>query len=135
MQGRPVVFRLFDFGSDKKPPSVIMPDEENPQLGWRGSRFLLDNPEVMRTQAKPADVAGDRDARRTRTRTSEGPAASKEASRFPGSLKLWSTGERTRKGTSLKYRRGSPAGESRPDVQADGRSRDPGVDARACAEG
>jgi hypothetical protein len=40
----------------------------------------------------PADEPGHRDADGTRMKTSEGPATSKEVSRFPGSLKLWSTG-------------------------------------------
>lgn len=52
LAGRPVLFRLFDIGSDKKPAFVSLPGEDNPQLGWRGSRFLLGNPELFRLQAR-----------------------------------------------------------------------------------
>lgn len=52
MAGKMVVFRLFDFGSDKKIPFIGIPEEENPSLGWRGSRFLLGKRDVLRTQAR-----------------------------------------------------------------------------------
>ena len=52
MAGEMVVFRLFDFGSDKKLPFMGIPEEENPSLGWRGSRFLLGKKDILRTQAR-----------------------------------------------------------------------------------
>lgn len=52
MAGKMVVFRLFDFGSDKKLPFMGIPEEENPSLGWRGSRFLLGKKDILRTQAR-----------------------------------------------------------------------------------
>ncbi len=43
-----VVIRLFDIGGDKVLPVDVQ--EPNPFLGWRGIRFLLDNPELLKTQ-------------------------------------------------------------------------------------
>jgi len=47
-----VVFRAFDMGSDKKPAFLDMPVEENPAMGWRGTRLLLDQPDLLRVQAR-----------------------------------------------------------------------------------
>jgi len=52
MAGHMVVFRLFDLGSDKTKPFMKIPEEENPSLGWRGSRLLLGKRELLRTQAR-----------------------------------------------------------------------------------
>ena len=52
MHGLPVTFRLFDIGGDKPVPFVETPAEENPQLGWRGLRLLLDREELLQTQAR-----------------------------------------------------------------------------------
>ncbi len=52
MEGRPVVFRLFDIGSDKPVRFLGLPDEHNPALGWRGMRLLLDKPELLREQVR-----------------------------------------------------------------------------------
>ena len=52
MNGRPVVFRLFDLGSDKPPSFLAMSREDNPALGWRGVRLLLGQPDLLRTQAR-----------------------------------------------------------------------------------
>ena len=52
MQGRPVVFRLFDIGSDKPLPALALPPEDNPSLGWRGARLLLGKAELLRPQAR-----------------------------------------------------------------------------------
>ena len=52
MGGRPVTFRLLDVGGDKPVPFVAAPREENPYLGWRGSRVLLDRKDLLRTQAR-----------------------------------------------------------------------------------
>ncbi len=40
-----VIFRTFDVGGDKMMPDSIK--EENPFLGWRGIRLMLDQPEVF----------------------------------------------------------------------------------------
>lgn len=50
--GRPVYIRLFDLGGDKFPMFLNMPEEENPFLGWRAVRVLLDEPELFRTQIR-----------------------------------------------------------------------------------
>ncbi len=50
MYPHPVIFRTFDVGGDK-----VMPDaqaEENPFLGWRGIRILLDQPEIFQAQLR-----------------------------------------------------------------------------------
>jgi len=52
MEGRQVVFRMFDVGSDKPLPTVEMPKEDNPALGCRGARFLLARSDLMRSQAR-----------------------------------------------------------------------------------
>ncbi|HAH60753.1 MAG TPA: phosphoenolpyruvate--protein phosphotransferase [Treponema sp.] len=50
--GKPVIFRLLDIGGDKPLPYMPHPAEKNPFLGWRGIRFLLDNPDILRTQIR-----------------------------------------------------------------------------------
>ncbi|TDL81334.1 phosphoenolpyruvate--protein phosphotransferase [Palleronia sediminis] len=49
-QGKPVVFRTLDIGSDKVLPYMRRPEEPNPALGWRAIRVALDRPGVMRMQ-------------------------------------------------------------------------------------
>ncbi|MBS0123132.1 phosphoenolpyruvate--protein phosphotransferase [Thetidibacter halocola] len=49
-QGRRVVFRTLDIGSDKVLPYMKPQDEPNPALGWRAIRVGLDKPGVMRMQ-------------------------------------------------------------------------------------
>ncbi|SFA87841.1 phosphotransferase system, enzyme I, PtsP [Poseidonocella pacifica] len=49
-QGKPVVFRTLDIGSDKVLPYMKTIDEPNPALGWRAIRVGLDKPGVMRMQ-------------------------------------------------------------------------------------
>jgi phosphotransferase system enzyme I (PtsI) len=51
-EGQPVYLRLFDLGGDKFPIFLNMPSEENPFLGWRAVRVLLDQPEIFRTQLR-----------------------------------------------------------------------------------
>lgn len=46
----PVIFRTFDIGGDK-----VLPDsahEQNPFLGWRGIRVMLDRPELFLNQLR-----------------------------------------------------------------------------------
>ena len=47
-----VFVRTFDLGGDKFPMFLHMPQEENPFLGWRAIRVLLDEPELFRTQLR-----------------------------------------------------------------------------------
>jgi phosphotransferase system enzyme I (PtsI) len=50
MYPHPVIFRTFDVGGDK-----VMPDaqaEENPFLGWRGIRIMLDQPDIFQAQLR-----------------------------------------------------------------------------------
>lgn len=42
--------RLFDVGGDKV--SILSAEEDNPFLGWRGIRMLLDEKEILETQLK-----------------------------------------------------------------------------------
>jgi len=49
-QGRRVVFRTLDIGSDKVLPYMKTVDEPNPALGWRAIRVGLDKPGVLRMQ-------------------------------------------------------------------------------------
>lgn len=52
MNGKKVVFRLFDIGSDKPLPLQEVPKEDNPALGFRGARFLLARNDLLQTQAR-----------------------------------------------------------------------------------
>lgn len=45
-----VIFRTFDVGGDKLAPDTH--HEENPFLGWRGIRVLLDRPEIFLNQLR-----------------------------------------------------------------------------------
>ena len=49
-QGKPVIFRTLDIGSDKVLPYMKPNDEPNPALGWRAIRVGLDKPGIMRMQ-------------------------------------------------------------------------------------
>lgn len=46
---RTVTIRLLDIGADKSLPYLPMEQEDNPQLGLRGIRFLLANPGLLRS--------------------------------------------------------------------------------------
>ena len=50
--GRPVVFRVLDVGGDKMLSALGSMREDNPFLGWRGVRFLLSNPQILRGQLR-----------------------------------------------------------------------------------
>jgi len=52
MHGRPLYIRLLDVGGDKALPTLKIPRENNPCLGFRGARFLLGNPELLKAQAR-----------------------------------------------------------------------------------
>jgi phosphotransferase system enzyme I (PtsP) len=49
---RPVVFRTLDVGSDKTLPYWSFPYEENPAMGWRAMRMVLDRPAILRAQLR-----------------------------------------------------------------------------------
>ncbi len=46
----PVIFRTFDVGGDKLAPDGL--HEENPFLGWRGIRVMLDRPDIFLDQLR-----------------------------------------------------------------------------------
>ncbi|MBY4677760.1 phosphoenolpyruvate--protein phosphotransferase [Marinobacterium arenosum] len=48
---RPVTMRILDIGGDKQLPYFEI-NEENPYLGWRGIRFMLDNTSLLVTQLR-----------------------------------------------------------------------------------
>jgi phosphotransferase system enzyme I (PtsI) len=52
MPGHPVVYRMLDIGSDKPLPSIQLPAEDNPALGWRGARLLLAREDLFTAQAR-----------------------------------------------------------------------------------
>lgn len=52
LDGRPLVIRTMDIGGDKPVPYLQQPKEANPNLGWRGLRFCLANPEVFHAQLR-----------------------------------------------------------------------------------
>jgi phosphoenolpyruvate-protein phosphotransferase (PTS system enzyme I) len=52
MKGRPVTLRLLDLGADKGLPYIESRQEENPQLGSRGIRFLFRHPELLDNHLK-----------------------------------------------------------------------------------
>lgn len=56
--GQAVTFRALDVGADKALPYLDRPDEPNPALGLRGTRLLMDNPEVAQTQFRAILRAG-----------------------------------------------------------------------------
>jgi phosphoenolpyruvate-protein phosphotransferase len=47
---KPVTVRLLDLGGDKPLPFLKLPPEDNPFLGLRGVRFLLQYPDLLDTQ-------------------------------------------------------------------------------------
>jgi phosphotransferase system enzyme I (PtsP) len=51
-EGRPVVFRTLDIGSDKVLPYWQRDAEENPAMGWRALRISLDRPAMLRQQLR-----------------------------------------------------------------------------------
>lgn len=52
MGNRQVTFRLMDIGGDKELPFLNIAKEENPSLGLRGARFLLQNGDIFATQLR-----------------------------------------------------------------------------------
>jgi phosphotransferase system enzyme I (PtsP) len=54
---RPVTFRTLDVGSDKHLPYWRLPPEDNPAMGWRALRMVLDRPTIMRGQLRALILA------------------------------------------------------------------------------
>ncbi len=50
--GIPVIFRTLDIGGDKVLPYLRLDREENPAMGWRAMRILLDRPGLFRQQIR-----------------------------------------------------------------------------------
>jgi len=50
--GKPVVFRTLDIGSDKVLPYIQHKREENPAMGWRSIRITLDRRSLLRQQLR-----------------------------------------------------------------------------------
>lgn len=50
--GKPVVFRTLDIGGDKMLPYLRALPEENPAMGWRATRMVLDRPALFRAQVR-----------------------------------------------------------------------------------
>jgi len=50
--GAPVTIRLLDIGADKSPSYLTMPQEDSPQLGTKGIRYLLENRSLMQQHIK-----------------------------------------------------------------------------------
>ncbi len=50
--GFPVTVRFLDLGADKSVPYIAFAQEENPQLGCRGIRFLLNHPWLLKKQTQ-----------------------------------------------------------------------------------
>lgn len=49
---RPLIIRTLDVGGDKPLPYLGLQQEANPFLGWRGIRFCLDRPDILKTQLR-----------------------------------------------------------------------------------
>ncbi len=52
LKQRPLIIRTLDVGGDKPLPYLEVQSETNPFLGWRGIRFCLDHPELLKTQLR-----------------------------------------------------------------------------------
>ncbi|MBN0986300.1 phosphoenolpyruvate--protein phosphotransferase [Amphritea pacifica] len=49
---KPIYFRTLDIGADKPLSYLPLVKEENPALGWRGIRYILDNQPLLITQLR-----------------------------------------------------------------------------------
>lgn len=52
MAGKPLIIRTLDVGGDKKLPTLELPHEDNPFLGFRAIRMTLSHPEIFRPQLR-----------------------------------------------------------------------------------
>jgi phosphocarrier protein FPr len=58
LEGRPLVVRTLDIGGDKAVSYIPVGRENNPFLGWRGIRLLLDRRDLLATQLRAILRAG-----------------------------------------------------------------------------
>lgn len=59
MDGKEVIIRALDVGADRRMDYYGLPHENNPALGCRGIRFLLNRPDIFRTQLRAIYRAAD----------------------------------------------------------------------------
>ena len=62
LAGRPLVIRTLDIGGDKQLDYFPLPKEENPSLGYRAIRIMLDRTDLFKTQLRAilrANAYGD----------------------------------------------------------------------------
>lgn len=52
MAGKPLIIRTLDVGGDKKLPTLELPHEDNPFLGFRAIRMTLSHPEIFLPQLR-----------------------------------------------------------------------------------
>ncbi|AWH90695.1 phosphoenolpyruvate--protein phosphotransferase [Buchnera aphidicola (Melanaphis sacchari)] len=52
MKNSSVIIRTMDIGGDKDLPYMNLPKEDNPFLGWRAIRILIDRKEILNAQLK-----------------------------------------------------------------------------------
>ncbi len=52
MKDKPVIIRILDIGADKQAPSLGLPKEENPALGFRAIRICLERTDIFKTQLR-----------------------------------------------------------------------------------
>lgn len=52
LEARPFIIRTLDIGGDKPLPYLDLGVEANPFLGWRGIRYCLDHPALLKTQLR-----------------------------------------------------------------------------------
>lgn len=52
LAGRPLIVRTLDIGGDKQVPYLNLPHEDNPFLGVRGARLVLQKPELLYPQLR-----------------------------------------------------------------------------------
>lgn len=52
MDTRPLIIRTLDVGGDKPLPYLGLQQEANSFLGWRGIRFCLEQPDMLKTQLR-----------------------------------------------------------------------------------
>lgn len=52
LEGKPLIIRVLDIGGDKAVSYISLPEEENPSLGYRAIRLLLDRKQLFKTQLR-----------------------------------------------------------------------------------
>lgn len=52
MNNQAIVIRVMDIGGDKNLPYMNLPHEDNPFLGWRAIRIMMDRKDILHTQLR-----------------------------------------------------------------------------------